>query len=347
MRDPKEQCTFDGEDTREGLCAVVSVKVPNPQFEGTDQGKARQLRGEGHRREPRQRSLLRESPRRERPSPGEAHRFRKDPRRGPGARSGPQGPGPDSPQGRTGRGRPSRQARRVPGAGPGKDRALPRRGGLRRWLSQAGPGSGRFQAVLPLRGKILNVEKARLDKTLASEEIRNIITALGNRHRRLRILPSRSCATTGSSSCATRTSTAATSARFLLTFFYRQMKELIERGHLYIAQPPLYKIKHGKSSERYLKDQEGLARRLPPGSRRAKNRRVKLANGRGDLEGASARSASLGRNDVTVGKLLVLDRAKKRLCLSELTERLLRERIKDPEMLLGIRDVAPGAYSSP
>ena len=310
---------IQGEDTREGLCAVMSVKLANPQFEGQTKGKLGNSEVKGILESLLNEKLgayLEENPptaRRivlkvlEAARGREAARKARDLTRRKGALDGAGLPG---------------KLAECQERDPAKCELFLVEGDSAGGSAKQGRDR-RFQAVLPLRGKILNVEKARLDKTLAFEEIRNIITALGTgvgaddfdvtKLRYHRIIVMCDADVDGSH---IRT--------LLLTFFYRQMKELIERGHLYIAQPPLYKAKHGKS-ERYLKDEPGLEAFLM--ERGVENRRVRLASGQG-IEGS--RLARLLEKMVAVKKLLdLIDRKGTPRFLVEL---LLRGRVKDAEV---------------
>jgi len=310
------QDQVQGEDTREGLCAVISVKLPNPQFEGQTKGKLGNSEVKGIVESLINEKLgahLEENPpvaRRivfkilEAARAREAARKARDLTRRKGA---------------------------LDGAGlPGKLAECQERNPelCELYLVEGDSAGGsakqgrdrRFQAILPLRGKILNVEKARLDKTLASEEIRNIITALGTgvgaddfdvtklRYHRIIIMCD---ADVDGSHIRT----------LLLTFFYRQMKELIERGHLYIAQPPLYKAKVGKA-ERYLKDDHELNAFLM--ERAVEKRKVRLGSGR-EIEGAKL--AHLLERMVSFGKLL--DLVEKKGTPRSLVELLLRGQVRD------------------
>jgi len=183
----------------------------------------------------------------------------------------------------------------------------------------------KFQAILPLKGKILNVEKARLDKIIRSEEIKNILTALGTgagtdeydiekiRYKKVIIMTD---ADVDGSHIRT----------LLLTFFYRQMKEIIEQGYLYIAQPPLFKVGKGKKAV-YLKDEsefdDYVVRRL------CEIMTVQYGPDKKSIEGHDLY--------LTIGNLAeyyaVLGRMEKKMISAELVEALLEFGVSDKAVL--------------
>jgi DNA gyrase subunit B len=326
FKDVKENLT--GDDVREGLVAVISVKLPQPQFEGQTKGKlnsdiagvvqafVNERLGAYLEQNPTVgRKIINKAIEASRAR--EAARKARDLTRRKGALDG--------------------------GGLPGKladcSERQPERCELFLVEGESAGGTAkqgrdrRFQAILPLKGKILNVEKARYDKMLGHEEIRAMITALGTgigkddfdsaKLRYGKIILMTDADVDGSH---IRT--------LLLTFFFRHMQELIARGNVFIAQPPLYSIKKGKTLQ-YIKDDDALDKIIL--KRAADSLIVRYGEGAAKLEGAGLSKFASGLKEY----FGYFDKVNKRLRDEKVTELLPRLDLSKRADFEGDKKAAP------
>src|SRR6476661_5736060 len=326
FKDVKENLT--GDDVREGLVAVISVKLSQPQFEGQTKGKlnsdiagvvqafVNERLGAYLEQNPTiGRKIINKAIEASRAR--EAARKARDLTRRKGALDG--------------------------GGLPGKladcSERQPERCELFLVEGESAGGTAkqgrdrRFQAILPLKGKILNVEKARYDKMLGHEEIRAMITALGTgigkddfdvaKLRYGKVILMTDADVDGSH---IRT--------LLLTFFFRHMQELINRGHVFVAQPPLYRIKKGKS-EKYIKDDKEFVRVMV--KRASEGMIVRYGEGAAKLDGATLAKFMTTLKDY----LDFFDKVDKRTRNERITEWLPRLGISQRTDFEGDKKTAP------
>ena len=316
----KEEFTLTGDDVREGLNCVLHVKVKQPQFEGQTKTKLGNSEVEGVVK-----SVVNDAL---------ADFFDKNPSVARTVIAKALSAARAREAARKARELVRKRSGLEGGLLPGKlaDCALndPRLCELFLVEGDSAGGSAKqgrdrsFQAILPLRGKILNVEKARIDKILSNEEIRTMITAIGtgvgedftiNEARYHKVIIMTDADVDG-----------AHIRTLLLTFFYRQLKELIDAGYIYIAQPPLYRVAKGKE-EYYAydeKERDSYIKRLSNGSEGRGNVLVQRYKGLGEMNPEQLRDTTMDPSKRTLLKVTMEDA----LEASQLFETLMGDEVE-------------------